>query len=47
LPLTRFYTMIYYAWYGFSYKIRLTGFKSTRKDLPYLISVFFRMVAKG
>jgi radical SAM superfamily enzyme YgiQ (UPF0313 family) len=47
LPLTRFYTFIYYAWYGFSYKVRLTGFKASRKDFPYLIGLFFRMVAKG
>jgi len=47
LPLTRLFTMIYYSWYGFWLKIRLTGFNNIVKEVPYFLGIFVRMIAKG
>jgi len=47
LPLTRLYRFIWYAWYGYCIKIKLTRIKSYRRELPYFIGLFFRMLVKS
>lgn len=47
LPLTGLYRFIWYAWYGYCIKIKLTRIKSYRRELPYFIGLFFRMLVKS
>ncbi|MBF0267879.1 MAG: B12-binding domain-containing radical SAM protein [Alphaproteobacteria bacterium] len=47
LPLTGFYRALFWGWYGFSVKFRLTKSRAIWRELPYLLNVFWRMVAKG
>lgn len=46
LPLTEAYHVLYYLWYGYCLKIKLSPIRSFRRDLPIFIKVFFRMLAK-
>jgi len=46
-PLTPLYRFIWYAWYGYCIKIKLTRIKSYRRELPYFIGLFFRMLWKS
>ncbi len=47
LPLTSFYSVLYYLWYGYCLKIKLSPIRSFKSDLPVFIKVFFRMLAKS
>ena len=47
LPLNSFYRFIWYAWYGYCLKLKLTKIKSLRKELPYFLGLFFRMLVKS
>jgi len=47
LPLTPLYRFIWYAWYGYVLKIKLTRIKSYRRELPYFLGLFFRMLVKS
>ena len=47
LPLTFLYRFIWYAWYGYCIKIKLTRIKSYRRELPYFFGLFFRMLSKS
>lgn len=46
LPLTGFYRLLYYLWYGYCLKVKLSPVRSFRKELPIFAKVFFRMLAK-
>ena len=47
LPLTFLYRFIWYAWYGYCIKIKLNRIKSYRRELPYFLGLFFRMLSKS
>jgi radical SAM superfamily enzyme YgiQ (UPF0313 family) len=47
LPLTPLYRFIWYAWYGYCFKIKLTRIRSYRHELPYFAGLFFRMLRKS
>lgn len=47
LPLTPLYRFIWYAWYGYCIKIKLTRIKSYRREFPYLFGLFIRMLGKS
>lgn len=48
LPQNVFYRMIFWGWYGFSLRFRLTkGLTVFWKEIPYLLRVFMRMVKKA
>lgn len=47
LPLTFLYRYIWYAWYGYCIKIKLTRIKSYHRELPYFFGLFFRMLSKS
>lgn len=47
LPLTPFYRFLFYLWYGYCFKIKMTRIKSYRKELPYFAGLFWRMVFKN
>lgn len=46
LPLTSFYHILYYLWYGYCLKFKLSPIRSYKTDLPIFTKVFFRMLAK-
>jgi radical SAM superfamily enzyme YgiQ (UPF0313 family) len=47
LPFSTLYRAIFYLWYGYCFKIKLTKIKSYRKELPYFVGLFFRMLGKS
>lgn len=47
LPLSSFYRVIFYLWYGYSLKFNLSTIKSIRKEIPIFARLFFRILAKS
>jgi hypothetical protein len=46
LPFGSFYHLLFYIHLGYCHKIRLSPFKSLRKELPIFTGVFFKLLAK-
>ena len=44
LPLTGFYRILYWMWYGFNMKFRLFKSRAVWREIPYLFRAFLRLV---
>jgi anaerobic magnesium-protoporphyrin IX monomethyl ester cyclase len=47
LPLDGLYRVFYYVWYGYNLKFRLNRSRAIWREMPYLLGIFWRMVAKN
>lgn len=46
LPLTKFYTALFYFWYGYQYKFKIYKFNSIKKELAMYIRLWWRLIRK-
>lgn len=47
LPLGRFYTALFYIWYGYSYKVRISPFRSFRKEIGRYLRLWLNFMKKS